>query len=92
MLKVRFSGQFKKDFKKVEKRGKDMSKLKKILTLLSNEDVLPPANKDHALTGDWKSFRECHIEHDWLLIYRINNDILELIAQRTGTHSELFNK
>ena len=63
-----------------------------IIRALSRGDTLPEKNKDHALSGDWIGHRECHIQPDWLLIYRIENDILVLTLARTGTHSDLFGK
>lgn len=90
MLNVRYSAQFKKDVKLAKKRGKNLSKLKNVIERLVNEETLPAEYRDHSLIGNWKSFRECHIEPDWLLIYRINSDEVELIAQRTGTHADLY--
>lgn len=90
MLKIRYSAKFKKDYKKAVKRGHDVQKLKKIIELLASREPLPSQNKDHFLTGNYKDFRECHIEPDWLLIYEINNDLLTLFLMRTGTHSDLF--
>ena len=60
------------------------------MDMLANEQPLPEKYKDHALTGDWKGFRECHIQPDWLLIYEINNNELILYLTRTGSHSDLF--
>ena len=76
----------------MQKRGKDMSKLVHILNLLSTGVQLPDENRDHQLTGNLKDFRECHIENDWLLMYRIIEDKLILSATATGTHSDLFGK
>ena len=76
----------------MQKRGKDMSKLVHILNLLSTGVQLPDENRDHQLTGNLKDFRECHIENDWLLMYRIIEDKLMLSATATGTHSDLFGK
>ncbi|MGM9579645.1 MAG: type II toxin-antitoxin system YafQ family toxin [Anaerovibrio sp.] len=90
MLKVQYSGQFKKDFKRIKKRGLDLERLKFVINELANENVLEPRYKDHSLTGDYVSFRECHIQPDWLLIYRIDKEKLVLVAQRTGSHSDLF--
>ena len=67
-LAVKESNQFRRDVKKVKKQGKDLSKLKTIVSLLLNEKELPPKNRDHLLTGNWKNHRECHVEPDWLLI------------------------
>lgn len=79
---------FKKDLKRVEKRGKNLDKLKTVLVKLLNEEELEPKYKDHQLIGNYVNTRECHIEPDWLLIYRIEDDCLYLI--RTGSHSDLF--
>lgn len=82
---------FKKDFKLAQKQGLDLNKLKEIITLLANGEPLPPKNKDHQLKGNYKGHRECHIEPDWLLIYKIQDDMLILSLVRTGSHSKLFN-
>ena len=82
---VKFTTQFKKDFKLAMKRGFKMD-------LLEDGEVLPDKNKDHALTGNWVGHRECHILPDWLLVYRLEDDILVLTLTRTGTHSDLFGK
>ena len=84
------TGQFKKDLKAIIKRGYDINLLDKIIYLLSEGKKLPEKNKDHALSGNWKGYRECHITPDWLLVYKIENDILILTLTRTGTHSDLF--
>ena len=90
MLKIQYSLQFKKDFKRIKKRGWPLQELKDVLDELAKEHVLPPKYHDHQLTGDQKDFRECHIQPDWLFIYRVQKDILTFVAQRTGTHSDLF--
>jgi mRNA interferase YafQ len=90
MLKVRFSSKFKKDFKLIKKRGYDTDLLEDVITLLRQETPLPEKYDDHALRGDYIGHRECHITPDWLLIYKIENDILTLSLTRTGTHSDLF--
>ena len=90
MLKIRYSTKFKKDYNTVLKRGYNPALLQQVLTLLANETELPQNNKDHALSGNWARFRECHIAPDWLLIYQIENDILTLSLTRTGSHSDLF--
>ena len=92
MLKLQVTTQFKKDYKKCEKRGLDMKLLQDVLGMLLNEQPLPGKNHDHALAGNYSGFRECHIMPDWLLIYMIQNDVLILTASRTGTHSDLFGK
>jgi len=88
MYEVERSNSFKKDFKLIKKRGYDIEKLKEIIIKLQRGEKLPLKNKDHNLTGKWSKHRECHISPDWLLIYRINDNILELV--KTGTHSDLF--
>jgi len=90
MLKLKISGQFKKDYKRCEKRGLDMETLKAVITTLVIPKSLEPKNKDHDLKGNYMGFRECHISPDWILIYRYSGDYLEL--SRTGTHSDLFKK
>jgi mRNA interferase YafQ len=80
--------QFRRDVKLAQKRGKDMAKLRELILLLIEGGPLPPKCKDHPLGGDWKRHRDCHIEPDWLLIYKIDGDDLYLV--RTGTHSDLF--
>ncbi|MBO4323664.1 MAG: type II toxin-antitoxin system YafQ family toxin [Clostridia bacterium] len=92
MLKIEYQGQFKKDFKIAIKRGCDISELQKVITLLAKEQPLPQKYRDHALINskDYKNVRECHIEPDWLLIYKIDGDRLVLKLIRTGTHADLF--
>lgn len=87
---IEMSTRFKKDYKLILKRGYDESLLKDVITVLSNGEVLPAKYKDHALTGNYVGYRECHITPDWLLIYRIEESILILALTRTGTHSDLF--
>lgn len=82
--------QFKKDYKLALKRHMDIALLDDIIRILSRGEPLPEKNRDHALTGDWVGHRECHILPDWLLVYRIENDVLVLTLARTGTHSDLF--
>lgn len=81
---------FKRDAKRAEKQGKDMTKLRTLLTLLIEEKPLPARYKDHQLKGDWNSYRDAHIEPDWLLIYRVAGKELQLV--RTGTHADLFDE
>ena len=90
MLKIRYTAQFKKDFKRAKKRGLPMEELKAVLECLAAEEPLDAGYRDHALAGEYAMFRECHIRPDWLLIYRIHGEVMELIAQRTGSHSDLF--
>jgi mRNA interferase YafQ len=80
--------QFKRDVKLAERRGKNLAKLRELILLLVEGDTLPPRYKDHSLSGNWKHHRDCHIEPDWLLLYKIDGDDLHLV--RTGTHSDLF--
>ena len=74
------------------KRGLDIRLLEETLSALAMGIPLPEKNEDHALTGNWYGHRECHILPDWLLVYRIENDVLVLTLSRTGTHSDLFSK
>lgn len=90
MLTPVWSGRFKRDVKRAEQRGKDMTKLKSVLSLLIEERSLPAAYGDHPLKGDWKGFRDLHIEPDWLLVYRIAGG--ELRLARTGAHADLFDE
>ena len=90
MLTIKYHTMFKKDFKRIKKRGYDISRLEKIVELLANEVPLPEKFKDHNLSGNYNGFRECHIAPDWLLIYQVNNNELVLVLSRTGSHSDLF--
>lgn len=90
MLTIKYHTIFKKDFKRIKKRGYDISRLEKIVELLANEVPLPEQFKDHDLSGNYNGFRECHIAPDWLLIYQVNNNELVLVLSRTGSHSDLF--
>ena len=92
MLKVRFSSQIQKDLKRLEKRKNDLEQLESVIRSLISEEPLPPNRRDHALSGNWSGFRECHISPDWLLVYRIDEEKSELLLTRTGTHSDLFRK
>jgi mRNA interferase YafQ len=88
--KIRQSAKFKRDLKTARKRGWDIDKLETVVELLARDVALPLKYRDHALSGDYQSFRECHITPDWLLIYRIEESALILYLLRTGTHSDLF--
>ncbi|MCL2845386.1 MAG: type II toxin-antitoxin system YafQ family toxin [Chitinivibrionia bacterium] len=90
MLEIRYTKDMKQDVKRMVKRGKNISKLERVLYLLANGNELPPKYRNHKLTGNYSGHFECHIEPDWLLIYKILNDELILIATATGTHSDLF--
>ena len=83
--------QFKKDFKLAKRRNRNMKLLKEIIDKLANGEPLEEKYRDHALTGKWVGHRECHIQPDWLLVYRIEDNVLVLTLSRTGSHSDLFN-
>ncbi len=91
-LEVIWTTRFKKDYKQAMKRGLCIDKIDNVIRMLAECQTLPKEYCDHPLAGNWKGYRECHIEPDWLLIYRIENDILVLTLSRTGTHSDLFAK
>ncbi len=88
MLRPTYTRQFEKDVKRMLKRGKKPSKIKKVIVTLINEEQLDPRYRNHRLVGKFKGRRECHIEADWLLIYKTMRQ--EIIFERTGTHSDLF--
>jgi len=90
MLDVMATARFKKDMKLVLKRGLNAQRLWDVVTLLRQQQPLPDQYRDHSLTGDYAGFRECHIQPDWLLVYRVQQDVLILTLARTGTHSDLF--
>ena len=90
MLSIVASNQFKKDLKRAVKRGLKIEKLREVVNTLSREEALDEKFRDHALTGSYRDFRECHVEPDWLLIYRTNEEELELFLFRTGSHADLF--
>ena len=91
MLEVVLSNQFKKDLKLASKRGYKLELLEKTVDKIANNIKLEDKYRDHALTGNYIGFRECHIQPNWLLVYRIENDELILFLSRTGSHSDLFN-
>ena len=90
MLTIKYHTSFKRDYKRIVKRGYDVSLLEKVIEILANEEELPEKYKDHNLSGDYKGFKECHILPDWLLIYKIENNRLILALSRTGSHSDIF--
>lgn len=91
MLDIRYRKQFKKDYKRALKQpGHTSERFQAVVELLANEKELPAKYRDHALTGDYVGFRECHILPDWLLVYKVEKEILTLTLTRTGSHSELF--
>ena len=90
MLTIVTTNQFKKDLKSALKQGLDLNELYTVVNVLASEKKLDEKYKDHNLSGKYKGYRECHIEPDWLLIYRVNRKSLELFLFRTGSHSKLF--
>jgi len=88
--KVINTNKFKKDIKRLKKRGYDMSLLKNVVDMLANGEPLPEKYLDHPLKGNRKGYRDCHILNDWVLIYKIKNDILTLVLSETGTHSDIL--
>ncbi len=88
MKELKLLGSFKKDIKKIRKRGWNRTKLDVIVTMLRSDEPLPASTRPHKLTGGWLGFWECHIGPDWLLIYDVSDDIVLLAA--TGTHADLF--
>lgn len=89
---VSWTGQFKKDYKLARKRNLNIELLDEIIRKLARGEELPKENRDHALSGNWLGYRECHIQSDWLLIYRVEEGLLILTLTRTGTRSDLFGK
>ena len=87
---VALTTKYKRNFKRAVKRGYNMSLLRTVIALLETGEQLPEKYCDHALTGNYAGHRECHIQPDWLLIYKIENDVLILTLTATGTHSDLF--
>ena len=84
-----YSKAFRKDFKRLERSGRyDLGELRAMVEALASDQSLSPARRDHALTGNWIGFRECHVRPDWLLIYRLEPERVVLV--RTGSHAELF--
>lgn len=83
------ASSFKRDYKKILKRKYDVTLLDDIVNKLQNGEKLPDNNRDHALSGNWKGYRECHILPDWLLVYKISDEQLVLSLTRTGSHSDL---
>jgi len=90
MLEPTFTGPFRKDRKLMQKRKKDMDKLTEVLSLLINEQPLQPKHENHPLHGNHEGKMECHVEPDWLLIYRIDKDNSRIMLYRTGSHSDLY--
>lgn len=87
---VKFTSHFKKNYKLAQKRGRDVAALDKVIEMLAEGQTLPDEYHDHSLVGNYRGCRECHIEPDWLLIYKLFENVLVLELSRTGTHSDLF--
>lgn len=87
--KLYLTNSFKRDYKKIVKRGYDIKLMETVVDILLTGEALPEKNKDHALSGNWKGYRECHILPDWLLVYEIIEDRLILSLTATGSHSDL---
>ena len=90
MLTIKYQTTFKKDYKRIVKRGYDIRLLEEVITILAEQKPLPENYRDHNLSGNYAGCRECYITPDWLLIYEIQNDELILCLTRTGSHSDLF--
>lgn len=88
MLRADFTNRFKKDYKLAERRGYDLNLLDNVITALINEEPLAGKYNDHLLIGQYKGRRECHLKPDWLLIYRIEEELI--VFERTGSHADLF--
>ena len=88
MKAFRLAARYKRDYKLIAKRGYDLDLIDAVIARLAHDEVLPAARRDHPLKGEWKGYRECHIEPDWLLIYKV--DDREVLLARTGTHADLF--
>ena len=90
MLKLKTTSRFEKDYKKAHRSGRDLARLKRVMAWIANEQDLPPELRDHKLIGNYQGRRECHLAGDWLLIYKL--EARTVVFERTGSHSELFNK
>jgi mRNA interferase YafQ len=90
MLQPIVTTQFERDRKKAKKQHKDFDALEEIMKKLISDQPLDPRHKDHPLKGNWKGCRDCHVQNDWVLIYRIDEDKQTIIFERIGSHSELF--
>ncbi len=89
-MNIHYTTRFKKDFKRITRQHKETQKLRDVIQDLLSGKSLDPKYRDHSLTGNWKGHRDCHLEPDWILIYRISDD--NLFLERTGSHAELFRK
>ncbi len=89
-MNIYYTTQFKRDYKRLKKQRKNLDQLKVVIDKLAAGEKLEPKYRDHGLSGNWKGHRDCHIEPDWILIYK--SEVDELFLERTGSHSELFKK
>lgn len=89
-MDIKYTSRFKKDLKLSQKQNKNLDKLFKIIEMIANGEKLDEKYHDHELIGNYSGCRECHIEPDWLLIYQIFDDVLVLVLERVGSHSDLF--
>ncbi len=90
MLKIAFTNQYLRDLRRAERRRLPREELDRVVLALAQGKPLPAKHKDHALKGDLAAYRECHIRPDWLLIYRVDRQVLTLVLIRTGSHADLF--
>ncbi len=90
MLTPQETTHFRRDLRRMPRRGKDLEKIQGAIRLLVAEETLPERMRDHLLVGDWRGYRECHIEPDWLLVYRTDAEAETITFVRTGTHADLF--
>ena len=90
MLEIKYHNKFKKDLKILKKHNKDLEPLKEVITMLSEEKILPKNYCEHNLVGEFKGYKDCHIQSDWVLIYKVDKSISIISSYRTGTHSDLF--
>ena len=89
-MKIRQSTQFRRDVKRLDPQGLELSELKAVIEILAAKQPLSVGYRDHSLSGNWRGYRECHIQPDWLLIHKMTDEELQLL--RTGSHAELFGK
>jgi mRNA interferase YafQ len=88
MKDLRLTTRFRRDLKRIKRRGLDLDRLEGVIEALRDDQPLPPRYRDHVLAGEWQDNRECHVAPDWLLIYQTTDD--EVILVRTGSHADLF--
>ncbi|MDP6037716.1 MAG: type II toxin-antitoxin system YafQ family toxin [Candidatus Latescibacteria bacterium] len=89
-MTIKYTNQFRKDYKRMQRQKKDLQKLRHVINALTASRTLETRYRDHPLSGNWKGYGDCHLEPDWVLIYKVNEDILTLA--RMGSHSEVFKK